>query len=117
MQTSTIICKNATSEIVHLDTATKIHVPENCHVNLPNTPSLPLLPVEFLPHHCNLPGHGILLPYHPLLYITHNTWIPWLMNSETKFTTFKQTFQTPLILKTCTLNQHTLSLALQLSSG
>jgi hypothetical protein len=32
MQTSTIICKNATSEIVHLDTATKIHVPENCHV-------------------------------------------------------------------------------------
>jgi hypothetical protein len=33
-QISTILCKNATFEIVHLDTATKIHVPENCHVKL-----------------------------------------------------------------------------------
>ena len=32
MQTSTIICKNARSETVHLDLATKIYVPENCHV-------------------------------------------------------------------------------------
>ena len=32
MQTSTIICKNATSETIHLDIATKIHVPENCQV-------------------------------------------------------------------------------------
>jgi hypothetical protein len=32
MQTITIICKNATSEIVHLDIATKIHAPENCLV-------------------------------------------------------------------------------------
>jgi hypothetical protein len=32
MQTLTIICKNATSEIVHLNIATKIQVPQNCHV-------------------------------------------------------------------------------------
>ncbi len=34
MQTSTIICKNKTSEIIHLDLATKIHVSENCPVKL-----------------------------------------------------------------------------------
>ena len=32
MQTSTIICKNKTSEIIHLDLATKNLVPENCDV-------------------------------------------------------------------------------------
>jgi hypothetical protein len=67
MQTSTIVCKNASSEIVHLDIATKIHIPEKFMQNSLNTLSHPLLLAELLPHLYNLPGPGIHSPYlqHP----------------------------------------------------
>ena len=32
MQTSTNLCKNATSETIHLNLTTKIYVPKNCHI-------------------------------------------------------------------------------------
>jgi hypothetical protein len=37
IQTSTIINKNVTSETIHLDLASKIHVHENCYIKLKNT--------------------------------------------------------------------------------
>jgi hypothetical protein len=117
MQTSTIICKNATSKIVHLDIATKILVPENCHAKFSkhtisstftSTISSPPFHFAWAWDPLTLPSTSLDKPQH----LDH------MVNElRKKFITYKQTSLTPLISNKCSQNLLSLSIACQLSSG
>ena len=66
LQTSAIMCRNGTSETIHLNLVTKINVPEDCQLKLLDTPSYPHPLSEIsLPNLYNMPGPGIHSVSHP----------------------------------------------------
>jgi hypothetical protein len=101
IQTSTIICKNATSEIIYLDLPTKIQIPKNCHVKFSKHTITSTFSIRISSHPYNSTEPGTHSPYPQPKWTIPTTSITWFMNSEIKSTTSKQTYQIHKFLKPC----------------